>query len=183
MIRIAPCLAGGLAAIVAMDYVPAATRHLAAAPSAEWLHPAFHAPGAPKADRAAPARPAGAVLSIATVEVVGLRDAAIVYRDREGRELFRTDPLNNVTIVTKGLSLPEVTVRQDANSRARPVPVREIDESRDRPAERTRPAAPGRMPLGCESSFSPVASPSMAHHMGRCMAENSPPSLSTRAAG
>jgi hypothetical protein len=170
MIRIAPYLAGGLAVIVAMDYVPAATRHLSLASASEL--PLSHTAASAKADRLAAPRAAEPSRTISTVEVVGLQDPAIVYRDRDGRELFRTDPLNNVTVVTKGLSLPEVTVRQQANSRVKPMPVREIDETRDRPSDRTRPAAPGKpakLPVGCESAFSPVASPAMAHHMGRCM--------------
>jgi len=43
---------------------------------------------------------------IGTVEIVGLRDTAIVHRDREGRILFRNDPLTNTTIVTKNLTCP-----------------------------------------------------------------------------
>ena len=101
-----------------------------------------------------------------------MRDAAIVYRDRDGRELYRTDPLNNVTVVTKGLHLPEVTVRQHANSAVKPVPVDALQEqARDRkPEPRER-----KVPLGCEPSFSPVASPSLAHHIGRCMAHLTAP--------
>jgi hypothetical protein len=100
---------------------------------------------------------------ITTVELVGLRQTAIVYRDRDGRELFRTDPLRNVTIVAKGLVLPSVTVRERGDSLVTPLPI---------------PVAPSALPprkpagpvFGCESSFSPVAAPSMAHHTGRCMA-------------
>jgi hypothetical protein len=101
--------------------------------------------------------------------VVGLHDAAIVYRDREGRELFRTDPVNNVTIMTKGLQLPEVTVRQHSSSAVKPVPLDVLhdQQARDRkpPTSRER-----KVPIGCEPSFSPVAAPSLAHHTGRCVA-------------
>jgi hypothetical protein len=130
---------------------------------------------AAKSDRGAAARPVAGGSTIATVEVVGLRDAAIVYRDREGRELFRTDPINNVTLVTKGLQLPEVTVRQHGNSVVEPVPVRTLHErgqDRDQARER-KPAAPAgrKVPVGCEPMFSPVAAPSLSHHAGRCMAQ------------
>ena len=169
--HVAPYVASGLAAILAMDYLPSVTKQL----SDTW--PGFSSEAqatqvvrSRKGDRAAPARAATAKPEIATVEVIGLRDAAIVYRDREGRELFRTDPVSNVTIVTKGLMLPEVTVREHANSTVKPMkPTQPV--VRDAPEERTTPA-PKRLkvPVGCEPSFSPVAQPSMAHHTGRCMA-------------
>ena len=82
--------------------------------------------------------------------------------------MFRTDPVSNVTIVTKGLQLPEVTVRQHSSSAVKPIPVDALQEqARDRkpPEPRQR-----KLPIGCEPMFSPVASPSLAHHAGRCMA-------------
>ena len=172
MAHFSPYLVGGLAAFIAMDYVPPATRHLGVLPASVWSEavPATQPDRARKADRAAPARNTGSAPDIATVEVVGVRDAAIVYRDRDGRELFRTDPVSNVTVVSKGVMLPEVTVKQHAKSAVKPVPVQVRDEARDQPQERKTPVAPQRkMPVGCESAFSPVAQPSMAHVMGRCM--------------
>ncbi len=173
MARITPYLVGGLAAVFAMEYMPSATRHLGDAHASGWRMSSAPV-SAIKGDRAAPVRATQGGADIATVELVGLRDTAIVYRDRDGREIYRTDPVANVTIVSKGLNLPEVTVREHASSDVRPsTPVRTIDESRDPQSERTRPALPKKpsaMPVGCESAFSPVASPAMAHHMGRCMA-------------
>jgi hypothetical protein len=55
-------------------------------------------------------------IPIKTVEVVGIRNAAIVYRDREGNILFRTDPVANVTVVSKNVDLPEVTIRDTATT-------------------------------------------------------------------
>lgn len=166
----APYVICGLAAVLAVDYVPPATKHLGVLP-ALWSSQQSVTPAnrATKSDRAAPARAARAPLQISTVEVVGVHDAAIVYRDRDGRELFRTDPMSNVTIVTKGLLLPEVTVRQGAGSPVKPV-VREV------PAE-PKPPTPQRIkvPLGCDPAFSPVAQPSMAHHTGRCVVEIATP--------
>ena len=40
---------------------------------------------------------------IKSVEVVGVRGASIVYRDRSGNILFQTDPLANVTVVSKNV--------------------------------------------------------------------------------
>ena len=166
--QIVPYLVGGLTAFLVMDLAPIAWPTPAPAAAAlGTLDSSINRVA--KADRGAAPRAVTAPLQIATVEVVGLRDAAIVYRDREGRELFRTDPLNNITIITKGLQLPEVTVRQDSSSAVKPVPVRDLQEqARDR-TKPTRSRTP-KVPLGCEPSFSPVAAPSLAHHTGRCMA-------------
>ena len=166
--QIVPYLVGGLTAFLVMDIAPV-TSPTAPAPAAALGTPDSSINRTAKADRGAAPRAAQASLQIATVEVVGLRDAAVVYRDREGRELFRTDPLNNVTIITKGLQLPEVTVRQNSSSAVKPIPVRELQEqARDR-TKPTKTRTP-KVPLGCEPSFSPVAAPSLAHHTGRCMA-------------
>ena len=165
--RILPYLVGGLVAVSATDYLPPILRQIAT-----W--PALASPVgtvsnvARKGDRAAPARATTATPNIATVEVVGVRDRAIVYRDSDGRELFRTDPISNVTIVTKGLTLPEVTVRQHSGSAVKPVPLQPRETARD---SKTPPRTPVHgVPDGCEPSFSPVASPALAHHIGRCIA-------------
>ena len=174
MAKIVPYLIGGMAAFAAADVLPlpSPSEHFSA------LRASFAAPaplGTPgssvnrvaKRDRAVAARPLPASAQIATVEVIGLDNAAIVYRDRGGRELFRTDPISNVTVVTNGLKLPEVTIRKYDGSVVRPVPVDAVNE----PAGDTKPRKRPKVPLGCESSFSSVAAPSLAHHLGRCMAK------------
>jgi len=176
MMQIVPYLVGGLTAFLVADIVPlpspteqfAAMRSAVSAPA-----PLLGTPGSAvnrdaKMGRGAAPRVAGLATRIATVEVVGLRDAAIVYRGRDGRELFRTDPVNNITVVTKGLQLPEVTVRQYGSAAVRTVPINEVQEQA-REREPAKPRGP-KVPLGCEPSFSPVAAPSLAHHTGRCMA-------------
>lgn len=186
MAQIVPYLIGGLTAFLAADVIPIPW----AAPQPGALHAAVSAPAAllgtpassfnrsAKGDRGAAARPAQATARIATIEVVGLRDAAIVYRDRDGRELFRTDPMSNVTIVTKGLQLPEVTVREDSGTVVRPVPV---DDFLNEPAPAPKPPVSRgpKLPVGCESSFSPVAAPTLAHHIGRCMAKLEMPGIAS----
>jgi hypothetical protein len=97
---------------------------------------------------------------IAVVEVVGVRDAAIIYRDREGRVLFSTDPVANVTVVTKNLLLPEVTVRETAETEIERVPV-----------EKTRAPSSDQQPptQGCESGLSPDLSPTVPTAKDRCI--------------
>ena len=172
--QILPYLVGGLTAFLVMDVnpIPSPSQQLAAlrasATTPQLGTRASSVNRAAKADRGVTPAPATAAARIAPVEVVGVRDAAIVYRDRDGRELFRTDPVNNVTIVAKGLPLPQLTVRQHSNSAVKPVPINEIQEQ----ARDEKPRAPRgpKVPVGCEPSFSPVAAPNLAHHIGRCVA-------------
>ena len=118
MARVTPYVVGGLAAILLMDLGPSTIRQAGSLVASAAATVAQSSNAARKGDRAGrPAVQAGAP-EIATVEVVGLRQPAIVYRDRDGRELYRTDPVNNVTIVIKDLLLPEVTVRERGASNA-----------------------------------------------------------------
>ena len=102
--------------------------------------------------------------TVTSIEVVGVDDTTIVYRDRDGNILYRTDPVKNVTVIAKGTKLPEVTVRQDARSATRPVPVSVPDEAKS-----------GKTPFGCEPVASPIASPELSHLTGRCLAQSEPP--------
>ncbi len=101
---------------------------------------------------------------VVTVEVVGVRDAAIIYRDRDGRVLFRTDPVTNVTVISKGFVLPELTVRE--TKRSKPVPIE---------APREQPAKAKPIPIGCDPAVSPVAQPQLSHLLGRCLVQNTIP--------
>jgi hypothetical protein len=96
-------------------------------------------------------------IPIKTVEVVGIRNAAIVYRDRDGNILFRTDPVANVTVVAKNVDLPEVTIRDTAATEVKRMPV-----------ERAEPA---EQPQGCESAFARPAPVSLTRLSNRCLAE------------
>jgi hypothetical protein len=99
---------------------------------------------------------------IVTVEVVGVEDAAIVYRDRNGNVLFKTDPVSNVTVVTKGVVLPEVTIRELADSNVQVLPLEGI-----RPT--LSPTAPG---TGCESAVTAhTAGEDLASVPSRCITE------------
>lgn len=102
----------------------------------------------------------GAPGRITTVEVIGVEDAAIVYRDRLGNVLFKTDPVSNVTVVAKNVMLPEVTVRELAASSVKVVPIKDL-----RPT--LSPTAPGD---GCESSVPAyTGGDEMAHQPSRCI--------------
>jgi hypothetical protein len=105
-------------------------------------------------------------LEIKSVEVVGLRDAAIVYRDREGNILFKTDPLANVTVVTKNVDLPAVTIRETADTK-----VERVDAEKKPAAKNPLEAAPSMPPLpGCESAFARPSPEALTNKTGRCLA-------------
>jgi len=155
MLHFSPGVAGvfavGAAAAAATIFTLATATHPAPLAKAERL-PA-NAPALPGEKR------------VAVVEVVGVRDAAIVYRDRDGRLLFSTDPVANVTVVAKNLMLPEVTVRDSAESQVERVPI-----------EKTRSPNGDRSPLreGCETGLSPDISPTFPVTKGRCVVEFKP---------
>jgi hypothetical protein len=167
MYGLAPYIVGGLAAVLVVDHL--AIPSIGSAVS-DWLGSPEAAVSlidrAHKADRLKPARAAaGQRPAITAVEVVGLRDTAVVYRDREGRILFRTDPLSNATLVAKDVILPEITIRDSGRSAVTPVPL----EVPARAPERAK------LPPGCDPAFSPLTLPSLSRMPSRCIAENDPP--------
>src|SRR5689334_7387208 len=104
MFHITSSLVGGLAAVTAWALVTPALDHTTQ--DVQRVNRTM------KSDRLAISQPRGATRTVATVEVIGVHDAAIVYRDRDGRLLFQTDPVSNVTVVSKGFVLPQLTVRE-----------------------------------------------------------------------
>jgi len=155
MFHITSSLFGGLAAVTAWALVAPSFDHATKA----GLAADAQVNRAVKADRIAPPRTSkDSTRPVVTVEVVGVHDAAIVYRDRDGRVLFQTDPVSNVTVISKGIVLPQVTVRETPQSKPAPitVPRHNID------------AAPA-MPVGCDPVASPIAEPALARVTGRCL--------------
>ena len=72
--------------------------------------------------------------------------------------VFYTDPNTAMTIATK----IKADARRDSSRVIRQVP----NDS----ARQERPEKPKKLPVGCDPSFSPVTTPSMAHVTGRCLA-------------
>ena len=172
--HVTSCLLGGFAAVASWAMVAPSD---SAAPN---FVDAFRTTGdrtsdmvvrSTKTDRRAPAAaqqslPDSDIKRVVTsIEVVGVDAAAIVYRDRDGNILYRTDPVRNVTVVAKGVKLPEVTVRQDGKSSTIPIPVDVPDDKK-----------PAKLPIGCEPAASPIASSEMSHLTGRCLAQANLPS-------
>lgn len=110
------------------------------------------------------ARTAAPAPRITTVEVVGVDDAAIVYRDRDGRVLFATDPLSNKTVVVRGVTLPVVTVRETARVPTRPVVVQPDATG----PGKAGPPARQHLPKECEPAASPLSASGMSAARARC---------------
>lgn len=154
-------IVGGFAIVFAMDYAapPGGTGLNSWHPAVALKAPAMNVVNrAGKGDRAPIARSnAGADAAIATVEVI--------YRDRDGRVLFQTDPVANATLVVKGVSLPAVTVREPRRSAA------------EKPAAAETPSSPTdggtraqKIPEGCDPAFSPLAASARANNFtARCL--------------
>jgi hypothetical protein len=167
MYGLGPYIVGGLAAVLIVDHLAIPTLGPAVS---DWIGVPAAAANAidrsHKADRLTPARAAAEQKpAITAVEVVGLRDTAIVYRDRDGRVLFRTDPLSNATLVAKDVVLPQITIRDSGRSVVNPVPI-------DIPARMPERA---KLPPGCDPAFSPLTVPSLSRTPSRCIAENEAP--------
>jgi hypothetical protein len=163
MVNLAPYLVAGIVIVMLLDYFNPA-----------WLNPLDWSSQNPSAltlvqtadrygrgDRLPFRAENGPIATVVAVEIVGLRDAAIVYRDRNGRTLFRSDPLTNTTIVAKNADLPEVTVRDRKDIPVRPIPI-EVFPSTTRQ----------KLPIGCDSSVGPLAEHSAGTLASRCMTES-----------
>jgi hypothetical protein len=157
MFHMTSSLIGGLAAVAAWAAVappPSDTSNASGASTATIT--ATPVNRAAKADRLTSSRAqSGGQDAIATLEN---RDAATIYRDRDGRVLFQADPMNKVTAIAKGFVLPQVTVRE--TERRAPVPT---------PAsgDQHKP-----VPIGCDPLASPISQPQLARLTGRCLVQN-----------
>ena len=75
----------------------------------------------------------------------------------ESSVVFYNDPQAGVTIATK-------ITRTESSNKTRPAPIENARRERDRNEK--------KLPVGCEPSFSPVTTPSMANVTGRCLSAN-----------
>ncbi len=162
MLRILPYLAGGLLSATAFaggyfDPLVGADRAPASF-EARW-DTQLVKQGSPRTDRIAAPRQTHPQ-AITTIELIGLSHAAVIYRDQGGRVLFRNDPATQTTTVAKGVVVPDLAIRKSPPASPRPAPVPR-DVARDKPE---------KLPIACESAFSPVAAPALADIMGRCFA-------------
>jgi hypothetical protein len=159
-VSLAPHLVAGIVIVLLLDHV-----------NPTWLRPVDWSSYNPtlawgtelygKGDRLPVRADNRPTTTVVAVEIVGLRDAAIVYRDRNGRTLFRSDPLTNTTIVAKNADLPEVTIRERKDIPVRPIPTEVLPGT-----------ARQKLPIGCDSSVGTLAGHSAGNLASRCVTES-----------
>jgi hypothetical protein len=162
---LAPYFLGGLVAVTLTNWFvtipgsdPVPRASAARAEAALLTIPDRTHKGDRLASRAGPARK----VVVSAIEVVGGRRAAIVYRDRDGHVLFRSDPLSHVTLAVKNAVLPAVTIRDVQNPHVAPQNLHVAPVS--------DPSDPGPLAPGCDSAVSPLAAPLLARKPSRCVA-------------
>jgi hypothetical protein len=116
--------------------------------------------------------------SVSTVEIIGLSEAIVVLRDRDGTVLYRSDPLSNTTLVTKDADLPVVTLKEAPSAPAvqqspDPSAQRELSPKREGQEGPTQGPRRPRM-IGCEAAVSPLARGGVQDLPGRCLAQAQP---------
>lgn len=106
--------------------------------------------------------------SVTTIEVVGLSQAAIVFKDRDGRVLYHSDPLTGTTTVGKNADLPVVTLQEHPSAPATPVvqQPQPKQEGGDPPAVQPRRSRQ----VGCEAPVSALARSDASRVPGLCLA-------------
>ena len=110
--------------------------------------------------------------TVSTIEVVGAREVTIVFKDRDGQVLFRSDPLANSTIIAKDVDLPVITLKEEPAASTAPVVQRPPprQEGGDPP-----PAQPRRSKqIGCEAPVSALARSDASRVPGLCLAALAP---------
>jgi hypothetical protein len=122
-----------------------------------------------KGDRLPVAPASSPPRAVTTVEVVGLSEATIVFKDRDGQVLFRSDPLTSTTVVARNVDIPVVTLRVEP-APPPPIPVvRKPEPPReggDSPVTQPRPPKQ----IGCEAPVSALARSDAGRIPGLCLA-------------
>jgi hypothetical protein len=119
--------------------------------------PAASTTVARKGDALKPRAPIAQTQKVSTVELVGVQDVTVVLRSADGRVLYRNDQANSLTVVSKGVVLPQVTIREGA-------------QGSDPGASPAAVRPPHELPEGCDPAFSSLA-PMSASRIGmRCIA-------------
>lgn len=121
-----------------------------------------------KGDRLASPRPAAAHATVSTIEVIGLSQATVIFKSREGAVLFRADPGAGTTEVAKNVDLPAVTLKDE--------PARPAAQQQPARQEGSNPPAPGprkSRTVGCEGALSTLVRADPHRMPALCLAQAS----------
>lgn len=172
MRKLAYCLLGGAAALVITYGAPGSGEVLGAVLQSSKA-PVATLARALKGDRMASQSTGTAQARVATVEVIGIESAAVVFRDHAGRVLYQTDPVANTTVVARGVTVPTVTIRSGLEAPRPPAPAAvPAATEKPAPAKNQKPAKNAKpVPEGCELAVSPLSESASADAPFRCFAQ------------
>ena len=116
-------------------------------------------------------RLAGPVMShppatVSVVELIGVTQATVILRDRDGRVLYKSDPRSGVTTLVRDTDLPVVTLKDEAQAPVTQHPVNR-QEGNEAPREQKQKS---RNPVGCMGDVSPLAKASANRMPSLCLA-------------
>ena len=155
-------------AFLAGSFIPAS---FSLASLAQSERPVTHLPLGPaaaaKGDRVARPLPAQQPATISTVELVGIAQATVILRDRNGEVLYRSDPESGVTIFAKNTDLPIITLKEEVHAPVVQHPVAPRREGTEMPADQ-KPKR--RNPVGCLGDVSPLAKAGADRTPSLCLA-------------
>lgn len=156
--------------LLAGSFVPASFNIISLAQSEGLLKPVLAAqlPVAPvKGDRMAEPLPASSRESVSIVELVGVSQATVILRGRNGEVLYRSDPQSGITAFSKNTDLPVITLKEETQGPAVQHPVIRR-EGTEMPQEQ-KPKR--RNPVGCMGDVSPLAKASADRTPSLCLAQ------------
>jgi hypothetical protein len=119
-----------------------------------------------KADRLMAPVPSATPVSVSIVELVGVAQATVILRDRDGKVLYRSDPSQGITTFARDTDLPVVTLKEDVRTPAVQHPVNR-QEGNEAPREQKQKI---RKPVGCLADVSPLVKASADRTPSLCLA-------------
>jgi hypothetical protein len=172
MRKLAYCLLSGAAALV-LTYGASGSGEVLGAVLQSGKAPAATFARVLKGDRVAAQTTNKAETKVATVEIVGIDSAAVVFRDHSGRVLYQTDPVANTTVLARGVTVPTVTIRSSLEASRTPAPAAAPAASENpAPAKNEKPTKSAKpVPEGCELAVSPLSESASAGAPFRCFAQ------------
>ena len=111
--------------------------------------------------------PAQQPATISTVELVGIAQATVILRDRNGEVLYRSDPQSGITIFAKNTDLPIITLKEEVHAPVVQHPVAPRREGTEVPPDQ-KPKR--RNPVGCLGDVSPLAKAGADRTPSLCLA-------------
>jgi hypothetical protein len=119
-----------------------------------------------KGDRVAGPVAAGNLATVSTVELIGVSQAIVILRDRDGRVLYQSDPHSGVTTFARNTDLPIVTLKDEVQRPVAQHPAHR-QEGNEAPQEQKQKR---RNPIGCMGDVSPLAKASANRMPSLCLA-------------